>query len=206
MPRIEHVDRGMPPQPVITGRRLRLRATTDSEIDFAVELERHPENVDFVEQWSPGDHRSCIRSSDCSHWIIEERRDGGLVGFVVLEGHGDPNDSLLLRRLVIGRKGRGYGKETVALIALYCFEVLAFHRLWLTVLKGNEPARRLYRRLGFVTEGTSRDSVKEGDHYLSMHAMSLLAPEYPASQAFREAHWRENVGRSDAHGEGGRQP
>ena len=205
-PRIEHVDRGVPPQPVLTGHRLRLHATTDSEIDFVIELERHPENVDFVEQWSPDDHRSCIRSAECTHWIIEELQGGDPIGFVVLEGHGDPNESLLLRRVVIGRKGRGFGKETVALLARYCFEVLAFHRLWLTVLKGNEPARRLYRRLGFVTEGTSRDSVKEGDHYLSMHVMSMLAPEYPASQAFREAHWRDGAGRSEPQGPGRNYP
>lgn len=189
----EPVDEKAPPQPMLAGRRLLLRPTADAEIDFVVDLERHSENADYIEQWSHGAHRSCIRSAGCTHWVIEELHAGEPVGFVVLEGHSDPNDCLLLRRLVIARKGRGFGKEAVALLTGYCFEVLAFHRLWLTVLKGNEPARRLYRRLGFVTEGVSRDSVKEGDHYLSMYVMSMLAPEYPDSQASREAHWRDNA-------------
>lgn len=198
--RIEHVDAKAPPQPVLTGRRLRLRPTGESEIGFAIDLERNPENVDYVEQWSAGDHRHCLRSPDCTHWIIEELRVGDPVGFMVLEGHGDPNDSLLLRRLVIAHKGRGFGKEAVALLARYCFEVLELHRLWLTVLKGNEPARRLYRRLGFVTEGISRDSFKEGGHYLSMHVMSLLASEYPTTRACRDAHWRDGSGHVDPQG------
>ncbi|MCL7744171.1 GNAT family N-acetyltransferase [Guyparkeria hydrothermalis] len=198
MPSSEHVNRKAPPQPVLTGRRLRLRSTSDAEIEFVVDLERHVDNVDYIEQWSPADHRHCMQTADCTHWIIEEMRSGDPVGFVVLEGHCDPNDALLLRRLVIARKGRGFGKEAVTLLTRYCFEVLAFHRLWLTVLKGNEPARRLYRRLGFVTEGVSRDSVKEDDHYLSMYVMSMLAPEYPDSQASREAHWRENAGQPAA--------
>lgn len=206
MPPSEPVHGKTPPQPMLAGRKLLLRPTADAEIDFVVELERHSENADYIEQWSTGDHRSCIRSADCTHWIIEELRAGEPVGFVMLEGHSDPNDCLLLRRLVIARKGRGFGKETVALLAGYCFEVLAFHRLWLTVLKTNEPARRLYRRLGFVTEGVSRDSVKEGDHYLSMYVMSMLAPEYPDSQASREAHWRDNAGHPAPQDTGRKQP
>lgn len=206
MSRSEPVDGKAPPQPVLTGHRLRLRSTGDAEIDFVVDLERHSENVDFIELWSPGEHRFCIQSADCTHWVIEELQSGDPVGFVVLEGHCDPNDTLLLRRLVIARKGRGFGKEAVALMARYCFEVLAFHRLWLTVLKGNEPARRLYRRLGFVTEGVSRDSVKEDDHYLSMYVMSMLAPEYPESQAFREAHWRDSAGQPAAQDTGREHP
>ena len=192
-PRIVHMDAKAPPQPVLTGRRLRLRSTGESEIGFVVDLEHNPENVDYIEQWSPGDHRHCIRTADCTHWIIEEGHSADPVGFVVVEGHCDPNDCLLLRRLVIARKGRGFGKEAAALLAHYCFEVLASHRLWLTVLKGNEPARRLYRRLGFVTEGVSRESVKEGDHYLSMYVMSMLAPEYPQSEAFRQVHRHEDA-------------
>lgn len=206
MPPSEPVDGKAPPQPVLTGRKLRLRSTGDAEIDFAVDLERHSENADFIELWSPGDHRSCIRSADCTHWVIEDLHAGDPVGFVVLEGHRDPNDSLLLRRLVIARKGRGFGKEAVALLVRYCFEVLAVHRLWLTVLKGNEPARRLYRRLGFVTEGVSRDSVKEGDHYLSMYVMSMLAPEYADSQACRHAHGSDHVDQPRAQGAGRKQP
>lgn len=206
MPPSEPVDGKAPPQPVLAGRRLRLRPTGDAEIEFVVDLERHSENVDYIEQWSHGAHRTCIRSADCTHWVIEELHTGDPVGFVVLEGHCDPNDSLLLRRLVIARKGRGFGKEAVALLTGYCFEVLAFHRLWLTVLKGNEPARRLYRRLGFVTEGVSRDSVKEDDHYLSMYVMSMLAPEYPDSQAAREAHWRDNAGHPAPQDTGRKQP
>jgi RimJ/RimL family protein N-acetyltransferase len=64
------------------------------------------------------------------------------------------------------------------LIKEHAFEKLKAHRLWLEVLGGNYRAFNLYRTEGFVLEGFHRESFKQGDEYLTLRVMSMLANEY----------------------------
>lgn len=171
----------VPPRDRLARRGLVLRPTTMADCEFVVDVERHPDNATHVEQWSVEQHRQALSRPGTVHWIIEE--GGRPIGFAVLEDADDPNESLLLRRIAIVSKGRGYGRTAVLLLAKYCFEELGFHRLWLTVARGNRRARNLYKRLGFVLEGTARESTRKGDRYVSMDIMSMLDREYRAVAA-----------------------
>lgn len=162
---------------------LALRASAEPDMDFVLAAESHPDNAKHVEQWSRAEHLACVRGGHGAHWILERAEDGEPVGYLILEGLDDPDHSLLLRRVVIARKGRGYGRAAVALAARYCFEVLGFHRLWLTVALDNHRAADLYRRMGFVEEGIARESAHKHGRYVSMRVMSLLAAEYAAGAA-----------------------
>lgn len=156
-----------------------LRATSEADCGFVVEVERHPDNAAHVEQWSEAQHRASLSVPGTRHWIIQHRDRA--IGYVLLEDADDPNASLLLRRIAIVSKGRGHGRDAVMLVAHYCFDVLGFHRLWLNVARDNRRAFTLYRRLGFVEEGIARESVRKGDRFLSMHVLSLLDREYRAA-------------------------
>ena len=74
-------------------------------------------------------------------------------GYVLLQGLSNPNRSMLLRRLVVARKGMAAGPRAVEAVMRFCFEEMRFHRLWLDVREDNAPARRSYERFGFFTEG-----------------------------------------------------
>lgn len=163
-----------PPQ--LTIGRLTLRPTRAEECAFVVELERRPENARHVEQWSEDEHRASLAREGMAHWILETAE--GPVGYALLEDVGDPNGSILLRRIVVGGKGRGHGRTGVRLVLRYCFEVARCHRVWLNVALDNRRAEALYRRLGFVEEGIARESVRKGDGYASMRVLSLLEQEY----------------------------
>ena len=165
------------PDPVRQGT-LSLRATSPEDCAFVVSVEQHPDNAPHIGQWTEAQHESALRAAGIAHWIIEHRNQP--IGFVILEGTDNPDDSLLLRRIAIASKGRGHGRTAVMLAARYCFDVLGFHRLWLNVSPRNRRARNLYRKLGFVEEGIARESVKEGDTYTSMHVFSMLEQEYRA--------------------------
>lgn len=171
-----------PPQPILHLGRIALRASTADDCDFVSDVESDPDNAAYVGQWSPERHAARMRSGDCAHWIVEA--GGRPIGYVVLEDADDPDLSLLLRRIAVRGKGRGHGRAAVLLTARYCFEVLGFHRLWLFVAVDNERAYHLYRRLGFVREGTARDCERRDDgSYRSMHILSLLEDEYRARLA-----------------------
>ena len=157
---------------------IRLRPTRPADCDFVVAVERHPDNRKHVEHWSAAEHRASLERAGATHWIVED--DGHPVGYVLLEDTDDPNGSVLLRRIAVVGKGKGYGRTALLLAARYCFDELGCHRLWLNVAPDNSRAGALYESLGFVEEGIARESVRKGDHFVSMRVLSLLASEYRA--------------------------
>jgi RimJ/RimL family protein N-acetyltransferase len=175
-PAMHDEQRQGPPQPRLTRGRVSLRPSTPDDCQFVLGVESHPENAEHVGQWPPERHMACMSSADSVHWIVEG--DGRRIGYAVLEDADDPNHSLLLRRIAIAGKGRGYGSGALRLVARYCFEVLEFHRLWLYVAVDNRRAYRWYRKLGFQQEGIARDCDRTKDGYRSMYILSMLEGEY----------------------------
>ena len=95
------------------------------------------------------------------HFAIRAKADNRLVGFVKIEGvewnngtgHltlgiGDPND-----------RGKGYGREALALALRYAFAELNLYRLGATTFEYNERAQRLLDRAGFQLEVQRRQAV-----------------------------------------------
>ncbi|MGO4907947.1 N-acetyltransferase family protein [Pseudorhodobacter sp. W20_MBD10_FR17] len=70
-------------------------------------------------------------------------------------------------------RGRGLGEQLLS-------ETIAdaqkhrFHRIELHVRASNEPAIRLYRKLGFVLEGTLKNDVFIDNQFDSTHCMALF--------------------------------
>ena len=164
--------------PTLNASGLRLRATRPEEIAFVREAEAAPENAEFVGQWTEDEHSECMQDTDCLHLVIEDPANGEFLGYVVLQGLRDPNRAMLLRRLVVARKGRGAGPRAVEAVIRYCFDTCRFHRLWLDVREDNAPARRIYERFGFVLEGRERENIRVGSRWLSTIRMSMLYREY----------------------------
>lgn len=163
-----------------TGTLISARQTESRDISFVAASENAPENVAFVDHWSPEAHLEQLRNPDIAHWIIEV--DGNrpqLVGYVILVGLQDANDALQFRRVVITEKGQGFGAATVQMVKEYAFDFLRMHRIWLNVKEGNDRAEHMYSSQGFKREGLARDAAKVGPgHYVSHIVMSILEQEY----------------------------
>jgi len=151
--------------------------STASSLDEVLRIERDPENSPFIRQWSLEQHSDSLRASDAAHLTAIDSR-GSVVGYVILPGLDNPDRSLEFKRIAIADKERGLGKEVVQQVKRIAFDDYGAHRLWLEVMEHNERARRLYRSAGFVEEGTHRESLKQGERFISLVVMSMLKQEY----------------------------
>ena len=74
--------------------------------------------------------------------------------------------------------GRGYGREALALLCDYAFNVLSLHSLRLNVFGFNERAIRSYKAVGFRVAARLRESVqRRGRHYDDV-MMDILDREF----------------------------
>jgi diamine N-acetyltransferase len=157
-----------------------LRPTQISDLSFVMQAEQHPDNRRYVGQWSEQQHSEVLSDPDQRHYLITSQDRA--VGFTMLAGFSSKHDTILLRRLVVCEKGRGYGRQALRLIKRLVFEEERKHRLWLDVFDYNQTALRLYKSEGFVEEGRLRESVKRDGRYETMIIMSILADEYRLQQ------------------------
>ena len=103
-----------------------------------------------------------------------------LVGWVGLDEIEWPHRSASIG-LGIGDPGsrrKGYGEEAMRLILGYGFRELNMHRIELTVFDYNEPAMKLYEKLGFTREGTSRERLRRDGTWYDMHQYAMLEDEW----------------------------
>ncbi len=74
--------------------------------------------------------------------------------------------------------GKGYGTEAMHILLIYAFLELNLHRVHLRVFSFNEAGIRLYEKLGFVHEGTARESLFRDGKWHSIISMGMLQSEY----------------------------
>jgi diamine N-acetyltransferase len=166
---------------------LRLRPTMLSDLDFVISVEQDAQNLPFITPWERIQHEGAVRFPDFRHFIVEAGAGYQSTGFVILQGCRNPHHSVELKRIVLQSKGHGLGRACIRLLAQMAFRDLGAHRFWLDVKSRNDRALALYRSEGFVEEGRLRESVKTSDGYDSLVVMSMLAGEYQALCARREA-------------------
>lgn len=83
--------------------------------------------------------------------------------------------------ITIGDKaywGRGYGRESVALLVAYAFRHHNMHKVWLQVHAANGRAIAAYRACGFSEEGRLRAHVWSNGQYDDLIMMGLLRGEW----------------------------
>jgi ribosomal protein S18 acetylase RimI-like enzyme len=88
----------------------------------------------------------------------------GIAGFFAQHGQKQAHKGVLWGMYVRPRaRGRGVGRRLVEAVIEHARRHVEI--LQLTVVAGNEPARRLYTDLGFVEYGTEKNALKQGGRY-----------------------------------------
>ncbi len=85
--------------------------------------------------------------------------------------------------IFIGEKdlwGHGYGYDTLCTVCRFGFWEMNLLLIRLDVLDNNQRAHDLYRRVGFVDEGSKRASMLKGGRYLDASFMSISREEFEA--------------------------
>ncbi len=157
---------------------IKLRKTTLKDISFVIEAERSAENKQYIGQWEYLQHTASLSDKNLKHFILERTSDNLSVGYIILAGIGNIDQSIEFRRLVVTMKGFGYGKEALQLVKMLAFENWDSNRLWLDVRDHNVRALQLYKAAGFIEEGLLRECVKVDDHFESLIILSMLKSEY----------------------------
>ncbi|HEY8293457.1 MAG TPA: GNAT family protein [Thermomicrobiales bacterium] len=107
---------------------------------------------------------------------------GRLIGRVEYEGFKLPERAAELS-ILIGEKetwSKGYGSEAVTLLLEWLFNDRGAHRVWLVVFPENTRAQRAYEKVGFVREGTLRETWIVDGRWHDEHVYGMLRRDYNA--------------------------
>ncbi len=123
--------------------------------------------------------------------LLVAELDGAVVGTTGLH----PAGAQLRRRhvwmlgisVLSAAQGRGVGSALMAALCDYADNWVAALRLELTVYTDNAPAQALYRKFGFVLEGTHRGYALRDGQYADCYSMARLHPQPPGIPAAQDA-------------------
>lgn len=79
-------------------------------------------------------------------------------------------------------QGQGYGSEAIHWCLQWAFDTAGLHRVALRTFEWNYGARRLYERLGFKHEGTSREILFKDGKWWDDFQYGMLEQEWRAMQ------------------------
>jgi len=141
-----------------------------------------PKNVEDIEDLI----RDVRKNNTAYIFGVKELESQVIIGVTGFENISWNNGTALLY-IGIGEekhRGQGQGKEALKLTIEFGFEELNFHRIYLTVLEYNEPAIKLYEKMGFKREGIHREFIHRDGKRYDMYLYGLLRPEW--DETFKE--------------------
>lgn len=110
------------------------------------------EKLSFSEPWSENSIAAEFGAESFFAVALEER---SILGFVILRAIGDEGEIL---KIAVSPEKRGYGTGEALLRAALCdSKDRNIKRVYLEVRAGNEPALRLYEKLGFSAVGRRKN-------------------------------------------------
>lgn len=171
--------------PVLEGKSLVLRQPEVADLPYLVRFANDPELRGWLRFHRP------MSEDEESRWLRALEPSDDLVWLMVPHGAPGPVGSIGLHdwdrvaahaELGLGilrptDRGKGMGEEACRLVLRHGFEELRLERVFLHVYTDN-PAVRLYERLGFRVEGTLRRHGWKRGAWRDQHVMGLLRGEW----------------------------
>ncbi|WP_221329426.1 GNAT family N-acetyltransferase [Actinoplanes sp. L3-i22] len=169
------------------GELVELRAMRPGDADALWRWNHDPDVMRFMTEGYPQSPETVAKSLgerprnayDNTLFGVESRKDGKLIGLIALHG-AEPETGIAELDIYLGEKdywGQGYATDAMRTACRYGFDRMRLHRIWLTVLDGNDAAHHVYRKIGFVDEGRLRQVNRRDGQWRDAHLMGLLAGE-----------------------------
>jgi RimJ/RimL family protein N-acetyltransferase len=173
--------------PFLVGERVYLRPLDTDDLELCLKWINDPEITSTLTMRFP-----MSRTQEQS-WIVSHYKDQSDVPLAIVIKNNDQHigncglhsidyvNRLAEFGILIGQKnewGKGYAQEAGRLIIDYGFKQLAMHRIYLHVYSHNKRAKRAYEKLGFVVEGTMRESYFRDGRYYDTIVMAVLENEW----------------------------
>ena len=119
-----------------------------------------------------------IAHGDSVHFAIADENDEYL-GTISLKNV-DFNNSNAEYAIALraSSAGKGIASQATRMLLKKAFYEMGLHRVYLTVLSGNQSAIRLYEKNGFVLEGELRQHLQKGGKYMDWKWYGILRTEF----------------------------
>ena len=162
---------------MIETNRLTIVEAAEADIPTVIALEEHPENRDYLWIGTYEEHKDEIADPNHLLLVFKEKEDERIVGYALVRLN--PKSEIFeLRRIAIGEKRKGYGREAMEALFKLAFENLNINRFWLDVYPDNLFGINLYESLGMHRDGVLRQNYKAERGYLDQIIYSVLRSEY----------------------------
>ena len=166
-----------------SGPRLTIGKARKEDLDYIMELEYAADNIRYIVSFPRDVHEEILDSDEAMDILVREKETGTPVGYFMVYDLDSPIKKMEWRHVIIGKKGMGYGRESLKLMKLWTFGIMGFHRVWLDCKEYNERALRLYESEGFKREGVMRDTILTDGVYENLVVLGILRDEYEARKA-----------------------
>lgn len=151
-----------------------LKWRNSMEIKNYAMIHPYPITVDQEKDWY--DHILKNITDKIIYFAIDEKQQSKLIGYVFLK-----NIQWIHRNCTLGiiigendSRGKGYGIEALQLIENYAFHTLNLNKISLEVVAYNQAAINLYKKVGYVVEGTLVNQFFSDNQYHNVCIMSLF--------------------------------
>ncbi|MCX4472855.1 GNAT family N-acetyltransferase [Micromonospora sp. NBC_01655] len=120
-----------------------------------------------------------IRRRNHAGYLICDRAGGAIAGYVNISGIllGALRGGYLGYAAFLPYSGTGHASAGIGLVVRHAFDVLGLHRLEANIQPGNEPSRRIARKLGFRLEGYSPDYLFIDGAWRDHERWAITAPD-----------------------------
>ncbi|EKU72262.1 GNAT family N-acetyltransferase [Selenomonas sp. F0473] len=163
------------------GPRLLLRRAEPEDIDYVCALQEAEDNRDYIVPFSRADHETIVLQGKAAiDIIVTEKETLERVGYLHVAGLLLESKEQEWTHVIIGKKGRGYGHETMRLLKAWTFGVCGAHRAWLDCKDYNARALHLYESEGMVREALIRETLLRNGAYENLVVLGILDREYRA--------------------------
>jgi diamine N-acetyltransferase len=152
----------------------RLAPAEPSDIGAIRRIEGDSRYDGLVGRWSDEQHRAEMALPSSRYFVLRDET-GDVAGFALLQGFGDSDRKLHLKRIAVREPGLGLGSILLEALLDHLYATTDANRIDLDVFLGNDRARRAYEKAGFQVEGVLRDYHRAADgSFSSMWLMSVL--------------------------------
>lgn len=166
-------------EPIIDIQGIKILPLKSSDLDFLCEVRNEcaPEYLHTSQTYTLQETKQWFEKTSPMFFLIERR--GEKIGYFRTSNYSKEN-----RNIYIGAdihkdyRGKGLGYSSYLFFVPYLFETLDLNKISLEVLSTNEPAIKLYKKLGFVQEGIKRQEVYKNGKWVDSIIMSILRDDW----------------------------
>ncbi|HEX8217215.1 MAG TPA: GNAT family N-acetyltransferase [Allosphingosinicella sp.] len=151
---------------------------TEEDIEAIRAIESAPGYENLVGRWPAERHRVEMRKASSRYFALRDGQ-GEIAGFAIVQGFGDEDLKLHLKRIAVRDPGRGAGSFLLRGTIERIFAETQTNRIDLDVFLDNDRARRAYEKAGFRDEGLLRDWHRNPDgSFATVRLMSVLRRDW----------------------------